>query len=105
MGKPYVPYTAKRIIEACLEHNWDFELVHAPVTLFLNVSDGTNTIQAQFRKTPGVDSMQRPTVKYETISIHLDSTNDWRSVGMSIDTACMFIETHTIQPSGNPVQT
>lgn len=98
MGKPYVPYTAKRIITACLEHNWDFELTHGPVTLFLNATGDAGQIHCEFRKTPGLDSMNRPTTKYETINIFMDSDNTGRPHGMSVDSACMFIETHTIKP-------
>jgi len=98
MGKPYVPYTAKRIITACLEHNWDFELVHGPVTLFLRVTDGNHRASCEFRKTPGVDTMGRPTNKYETVNIAMENDGGThRAFGMSIDSICMFIETHTME--------
>ena len=102
MGKPYVPYTAKRIIEACLEHNWDFELARGPVTLFLHASSPEHGLTCEFRMTPAADSMGRPTIRYETITVAMSSENSsQRTVGMNIDAACMFIETHTVKPVGH----
>jgi hypothetical protein len=96
MGKPYVPYTAKRMIEACLESNWDFELSHGPVTLFLRVSNGPHIISGTFSKTPGEDSTGRPTTKYSTVSIV--RSGYCKPIGISLDAACLFIAENGVFP-------
>lgn len=87
MGKPKIPYRAKRLIEAALESEWDFEVMHTLAGLYLTLTDGTTRLDGSWRKQAANDTTGRETLAYRQSYLTVQGGDRTHPAGITVDDA------------------